>query len=145
MNNFDSLSQEELLQAAQEAYEKELQNHPSTVEDTESNPIPQVLEQDDSVCETTKHSPSLPTVSTNATALGIAIGLVVGAGMGFLTGMVPSCVTLGILLGVTLGLWCDVRKDKKVMEILNPKTEQDLALEDRIAPTMDQSSQEDEF
>ena len=125
MDNFEHLSQEELLEAAQKAYEEQTQNAVPTKDAPCEEEHPTVeepaLEQDESIVaeeepaqEELEEAPSLPaTVSTNGTALGIAAGLIFGAGVGFITGKVAACLTIGVLLGVLIGLFLDLKKDKK--------------------------------
>ena len=111
MDNFEHLSQEELLEAAQKAYEEQTQNAVPTKDAPCEEEQPTVEEP---AQEELEEAPSLPaTVSTNGTALGIAAGLIFGAGVGFITGKVAACLTIGVLLGVLIGLFLDLKKDKK--------------------------------
>lgn len=140
MENFENLSQEELLEAAQKAYDEQA-NAPVPCEQPpcqeEEEPVLEKTEQFDPLSEEPlqadeepalgdeppeEETASLPlSVSTNGTAIGIAAGLVLGAGVGFLTGKVAACLTIGVLLGVLLGLFFDVKKDKRAA---TPKTEE---------------------
>ncbi len=139
MENFENLSQEELLAAAEAAYKQATPTPSASKEQTiptEVDPLGEDLPhredepalgdeeptEQDNVEEQKELSVANKTISTNGTAIGIAVGLVVGAAAGFLTGMIPACLTLGILSGVLVGLFFDVQKDKKANA---PKSDQE--------------------
>ncbi len=151
MDNFENLSQEELLEAAQKAYEEQAsrceptfqppchreQEQPVGEEPAKETQQP-TLEDEANQVEP-QDSPSLPvSISTNGTAIGIAAGLVFGAGVGFITGQVAPCLTIGVLLGVLIGLWFDVKKDKKAAA---PKPEKE---EVPVPTILEEPIQEDE-
>ncbi len=152
MDNFENLSQEELLEAAQKAYEEQASRceptlqppcHQEQEQPVVEEPVTQgeepALEEETSVEQEQQDSPSLPaSVSTNGTAIGIATGLVLGAGVGFLTGQVAPCLTIGVLLGVLIGLFFDVKKDKKAVA---PKHEKDQV---SVPTILEEPIQEDE-
>lgn len=146
MDNFENLSQEELLEAAQKAYEEQAGQNPSNnpplfqeepEEPTLDKPIKReeepVLDDELHQEEEQQEISSLPTgISTNGTAIGIATGLVLGAGVGFLTGKVAACLTIGVLLGVLIGLFIDVKKDKKAAVPKKEEVPATTILEDTI-------------
>ena len=153
MENFEHLSQEELLEAAQKAYDEQADScvpykAPSPEEEVGLEEQPEVSSTEEPI---EPEEPALgdelspdelaesfpPAISTNGTAIGIAAGLVLGAGIGFITGQVAPCLTIGVLLGVLVGLLFDVKKDKKAAI---PKEEEATPL----STILDDTIQEDE-
>ena len=125
------LTEEELLAAAEAAYEQGLAMEQQAKEEqaaVEAEPVAEeanetlVQEEVDPTAEiesagqTETDKPAEQPKKSNSTTFtvcGIAVGLVAGAALGFLTGSVPGCVIGGVLVGLLIGLFVDTGKDKR--------------------------------
>lgn len=135
-------NEEELLQAAEEAYEKAVADQPASdllpPEAEDSLPVSEsdepVLLQEEPQPEATQKS-FIANAATNGTVIGIAIGLIAGIGIGFATRAVPACLVLGLMLGLVVGLLLDMQHDKKAaaaneINTIEPVKEADETRED---------------
>lgn len=115
-----NLTEEELLQAAEEAYQQAQADAPVYEEsEEEQSPAPPAeaanapLPDNPPAEEEPKKNGACARVSTTGTVIGIAAGLLLGGTLGFVCKAVPACLILGILLGLLIGLLLDLKTDKQ--------------------------------
>ncbi len=115
-------TQEELLQAAEEAYLAQQQTADDLPPAEDELPVqdpPADETENENENENGNEAEAAPEAEpqpagprhTTATAWGIALGLLAGVCIGFLCGAVAPCLVLGLLAGTLLGLWLDSRAD----------------------------------
>lgn len=138
-----SMTQEELLDAAEQAYEQAygsleaedvvhqvargdgLTTQPAEEKNDEHEAalVESITEETVPAQEDQPEEPEKKPVSTNGLALGVALGLVVGGAAGIITAAVPACLVVGLLSGSLIGLLLDLNKDKKAGTVTPPPVE----------------------